>query len=323
MSVFHNKTKVFIDNCLNNSMFIHFYNLIGRPKPFDVTLRDGLQSLSNEEQKSFTTKNKIEIYNKLIQKHNIENIEIGSFVSDKIFPIFKDTPILLNEINKINKMNEINNYVLVPNFTQLQNALKCGAKNFSFITSVSDSFQYKNTKMSLHENLENIKNMILYLDDYRNFEFEPETGEITANFKENYIKIYVSCINRCPIEGEIKLSRIISHLLKIHKLNPTRICLSDTCGNLKPEDFVSIINYCKNVGIDIKKFSLHLHIHPDKEIEAEKIMFIALDNGINEFDVSDFMTGGCSVTMDKSNLAPNMNYEQYYRFLTNYFTSRV
>ena len=44
----------------------------------------------------------------------------------------------------------------------------------------------------------------------------------------------------------------------------------------------------------------------------------ALDNGINEFDVSAVNTGGCSVTMDKSDLTPNMNYEQYYRFLTNY-----
>jgi hypothetical protein len=177
--------------------------------------------------------------------------------------------------------------------------------------------------MTLNQNLENINNMILYLDDYRNFEIDSDTGEIINNLKPNYIKIYVSCINNCPIEGEIKISRIIIALIKINKLNPNKICLSDTCGNLKSEDFTSIINHCKMGEIDITKFSLHLHIHPDREKEAEKIFHEALDNGINEFDVSDVNNGGCSVTMDKSDLTPNMNYEQYYRFLTNYLESRL
>jgi hypothetical protein len=52
--------------------------------------------------------------------------------------------------------------------------------------------------------------------------------------------------------------------------------------------------------------------------EIEKIVHSALDNGITEFDVSELDTGGCSITMDKNKILPNLSYEQYYKFLTNY-----
>jgi hydroxymethylglutaryl-CoA lyase len=305
--------------CSRNPSLMHIYKSIGNPKPFDVTLRDGLQALSKEEEKIFTTERKIALYNEILVNHSPKNIEIGSFVNEKILPIFRDSGDLLDYLyNNRKNYNNVNNYVLIPNLIQLQNALNRGAKNFSLITSVSDSFQRKNTKMSLNESLQNISDIMTYLDDYNYCKINSETEEIIYNNKINKIKIYISCINHCPIEGEIKLSRIISQIIKINKLKPTTICLSDTCGNLTAENFNDIIKYCKNLEIDIKKFSLHLHIHPDREEEAEKIVFLALDNGINEFDVSYLTTGGCSLTIDKSNIAPNMNYEQYYKFLINY-----
>ena len=97
-----------------------------------------------------------------------------------------------------------------------------------------------------------------------------------------------------------------------------RICLSDTCGSLTNDEFHEIIGKLYQIGADINKFTLHLHVKPDREDEVEKIMHTAIDYGIEEFDVSYLKSGGCSVTMDKNKLAPNMSYEQYYKFLTNY-----
>ena len=97
-----------------------------------------------------------------------------------------------------------------------------------------------------------------------------------------------------------------------------KICLSDTCGTITHSDFVEIIENIKKIGINIEKISLHLHVKPNREKEMEEIFHSALDYGIREFDVSELKTGGCSVTMDKNNLAPNMSYEQYYKFLINY-----
>ena len=83
-------------------------------------------------------------------------------------------------------------------------------------------------------------------------------------------------------------------------------------------DFEYIVDSCKNYGINMQKLSLHLHVKNNRESEVEKIFHKALDRKIINFDVSALDSGGCSVTMDKNKLAPNMNYVQYYKFLTNY-----
>ncbi len=323
MSLFTNNSKKFITSCLSNSKIMRVFNSIGRPRPFDVTLRDGLQALTIEQQRLFTLDKKKEIYNHLIINYYPKNIEIGSCINEKVLPVFKDTKELINYVNRNNINRDINNYVLVPNLNQLQNALKFGAKNFSLITSVSNSFQIKNTKMTLQENEQEISEVLQYLDDYPSYRINEETGDNWYDYTKYNIKLYVSCINECPIEGKIDNSIIIDKLEYLSKFNTNKICLSDTCGTLDTKDFIYILKICKNRGIDITKFSLHLHVKPEREHIVEQLVFIALDNGINEFDVSELSTGGCSVTMDKNKIAPNMNYEQYYKFLLNYLVNRM
>ena len=300
--------------------FLEFYqtnkcirNQLLRVRPFDVTLRDGLQALSIDEQNNYSTDFKRHIYKEIIEKYNPRNIEIGSCVNTKILPIFKDTEDLFSSI-KDNK----NKYILVPNQEQLMNALKFGATNFSFITSVSNSFQIKNTKMTKQENLNNLNNMIHFLDDYSIFKIDIENGDVIEEFQNYNIKLYVSCINECPIEGKIPINDIVSELHYLSGKKFDKICLSDTCGTLTNKEFDEIIGKLYEIGADINKFTLHLHVKPEREDEVQEIVHTALDYGIEEFDVSYLKSGGCSVTMNKNKIAPNMSYEQYYKFLTNY-----
>lgn len=277
-------------------------NKIKNVKPFDVTLRDGLQSLTNEEQLAFKTDDKKFLYNYITQNYHVKNLEIGSCVNNKILPIFNDTEELFNYTKLKNK--NINNYILVPNYEQLLNAIQIGAKNFSFITSVSNSFQMKNTKMTIEQSYNEIHNMMVFLDD--------------SPLKDYNIKLYVSCISKCPIEGNIKINTIVNNLVKLHKLRPDKLCLSDTCGELQPVQLYNIIQGLIFNKLDLSRFSLHLHVKPERELEVEKLFHLALDHGINEFDVSYLKSGGCSLTMDKNKIAPNMSYDQYYKFLTTY-----
>jgi isopropylmalate/homocitrate/citramalate synthase len=284
----------------------YIINKIINVRPFDVTLRDGLQALNGEEQCAFTTDIKQKLYNYIAQKYNPTNLEIGSCVNKKLLPIFNDTEELFNYVESNNHSKK--NYVLVPNQEKLMDAIRFGVKNFSFVTSVSNSFQYKNTRMDLNQTYSSLIKMMRHLDDLP---------------VENYnVKLYVSCINECPIEGKINTYNIVSELLSLNLLNFNKICLSDTCGSLTNDIFIDIIEDSKKVGIDIKKFSLHLHVKPQRDDEVEKIFHTALDYGINEFDVSHLKTGGCSVTMDKNKIAPNMSYEQYYKFLATYLTNK-
>jgi len=299
---------------LSDQKLLKNYTSIGRPRPFDVTLRDGLQGLSKEQQNLITTDVKKEMYCNLLMKYAPKNIEIGSCVNPKVLPIFKDTETLFKYSKNILYGN---NYILVPNLTQMMNAINFGANNFSFITSVSDSFQFKNTKMNINENLNSISEMLMFLDDYS---IMPKNNR---PFIPYGIKLYVSCINECPIEGKISNSKILNRLSQLKEFKIDNICLSDTCGTLNVNEFADIICMSRNIGLNVSKFSLHLHIDPNNEKQAEEIFHFAIDNGIVNFDVSELTTGGCSVTMNNNELKPNMSYQQYYKFLTNYLISRV
>jgi len=310
-----NSFKKFLSNNKLDKVYIN----LGKPKPFDVTLRDGLQALTKEQQQFFIPVQKLILYLKIKLNYNPVNIEIGSIVSEKVLPIFKDTLDLFEIINSneiynrnVDKLYKNSNlYIVVPNKNKLSNVINNKNINyFSFITSVSNSFQMKNTKMSLKDSDSDIYTMLQELDDNRNRNVSP------------FVKVYVSCINECPIEGKINNDLIVNRLLTLNNMNVDTICLSDTCGSLNSEDFEYIIDSCKSSGINMQKLSLHLHVKNNRESEVEKIFHKALDRKIINFDVSALDSGGCSVTMDKNKLAPNMNYDQYYKFLTNYIIKK-
>jgi len=274
------------------------------------------------------------IYHEIYFNYRPKSIEIGSVVSNKVLPIFKDSLELFDYVQRHQESikhhfdyilpDENYNYLLIANYNKLKQIFennennenneyreydnkfnKFNKLNYSFITSVSNSFQKKNTKMNLEQSDQDILNMIYFLDDKFN--------------KHDYrIKLYVSCISECPIEGKIDLDIIIKRLLQINNFNVDKICLSDTCGTLELHDFKYIIDKCIKNGIEPNKLSLHLHVKKRREYIVENIIYHALDNGIIEFDVSLLDSGGCSVTMAKDNLSPNLSYDLYYKSLTNY-----
>jgi pyruvate/oxaloacetate carboxyltransferase len=150
------------------------------------------------------------------------------------------------------------------------------------------------------------------------------------SFEENryrkklpFIKLYVSCINECPISGKINNDFIVNRILKLNKMNVDNICLSDTCGTLNVDDFEYIVDACNFFGLPSHKLSLHLHVKNGSEDIVEKIIHKALDKRIIDFDVSLLETGGCSVTMNTNQIAPNLSYELYYKSLVNYIEKNI
>ena len=301
--------KIFCEN--DKTILNKYVNKLINVKPFDVSLRDGLQGLTREQQLTMTQSNKVDLYNQIKEKHNPRDMEIGSIVSSKVLPIFQDSDSFFNWIawcDSVSDEPKINHFILIPNETQFQNIYKfSGLSNFCFITSVSESFQMKNTKMTLDTTFQQINNMMRKLDD---------------KSQQHTVKLYVSWINEGPIEGKIDNNVVVEKILKYQELNPDILCLSDTCGTLTVDDLNYIIlNLNKNdIQCDLSKLSLHLHVKPGREDEVEKIIHRALDFGITNFDVSALESGGCPVTMDKdkSELVPNLSYELYYKSLATY-----
>jgi hydroxymethylglutaryl-CoA lyase len=257
-------------------------------KLFDVSLRDGLQSLPG----ILSLIKKKNILHKIINKYNPESIEVGSIVSDKILPQLKDSKQLFNHGESIGQENM---FLLVPsfkNYIKIMNTSDSNINNISLITSVSESFIIKNTNMSEKENVANIE-LILSSNIYTN--------------SLNNIKLYISCINECPIDGKLDNDFVIEKIKTYLKFSEiTEFCLSDTCGSLKFNDYKYIIdNTIKHV--DPSKIGLHLH----SSDEIKKIINYSINNNIKKFDVSCLEnTGGCVVTMDRNKINSNLTYDQ-------------
>jgi isopropylmalate/homocitrate/citramalate synthase len=270
-----------------------------QPILFDVTLRDGLQTESIEH---YPTEKKKKILHHILRTYNPPNIEIGSLVNPKILPIMSDS---IEMFHYAQQQTPNNIYVLVPTIHKLEYAIENKIKNLSFITSVSDSFQRKNTNRSLLQT----KNEFISI-------FERINREPYEFYNK---KLYISCINKCPIMGKIENDVIVREILYyFENFEFDELCISDTCGELEFENFIYIIKKCMILGIPESMFSIHLHIS-EKNIEnIEKIIMFSFDNNIHKFDVSAIKSGGCSVTMNPDETSQNLSYDLFYKILEKY-----
>lgn len=275
---------------------------------FDSSLRDGIQNVNINELKNYNTNNKINLFNKIIEKYKPDYIEIGSIVSKKYFPIFSDS---LEVFDKTDNQYENKKFILVPSLNKLKICLNSKCKNFSFISSVSESFQIANTNKTIDETKKEILEMI---------------KEINLHIYNPIIKIYISCINYCPIQGKINTDIIVNEIIYYHNVcNPDIICLSDTCASLTLENFIDIIDKVNKKGILNSKLSLHLHINKtndDYYENLQKIFNEAIEREIRHFDISLLETGGCIMTMKSEIIKPNLSYDVYYKLLVDYLISK-
>lgn len=268
-----------------------------KPILFDVSLRDGIQPCSVDD---YTLEIKQSLFSKIMEQHPIppQKIEVGSLASPKVLPIMANSMEMYNyATEKVNISGKnVDIYMLVPSITKAYHAISGGVSNMSFITSVSNAFQLKNTNKTLDETKHDFKLLEDILPHHINK------------------KLYISCINECPISGVIPTYNIIKEIVHYSThYNFDELCLSDTCGSLTGIAFSNIVRDLIYFGVPVSKLSLHLHVKNIDEIEA--IVFKCIECGINKFDVSMLETGGCSVTITDENmhkLNRNLSYGDLY-----------
>ncbi len=277
-------------------------NILKKQKLFDVTLRDGLQSLPKDKTINYNLESKKELYNLIKKYKNPTYLEVGSLVSPKVLPVMNESKEFYKWCVETSKQN--NHFLLIPNSNKLTYENMALCRNYSFITSVSQEFQKKN----INKTLEQTKDDILIMVDKISSSYIP---------RNNYfIKLYVSCINECPIQGKFCNNYVIDELVwNYNAYKPNLLCISDTCGTLTSRDFKYIVDEVIEKGVSPDNISLHLHVNDDKEEETIDIIHSAFDREIYNFDVTSFDRGGCSVTMGQSKLKNNLTYDLYYKSL--------
>lgn len=260
---------------------------------FDVSLRDGLQACK----KAYSFSEKKNILKNIVWGYNPQHIEVGSIVSPKVLPMMKDSI----ELYKFAEYEfpKKNFYLLVPNQKNLEKGVQFGVRNFSFITSVSTKFQEKNIRKTLDQTKNELETMMNYLEKSDNYD------------NNNGIKkLYISCINECPIAGIINEKKIVNEIIYYtNNFNFNNICLSDTCGTLQYNQLTTIVNELLSKNISPELLSIHLHVDENSQDKINNIKKFLLNNNINLFDVSTLeKSGGCSVTIENGKTKRNLNY---------------
>ena len=123
-------------------------------------------------------------------------------------------------------------------------------------------------------------------------------------------KLYISCINECPIDGHINNNHIVNEILHYsNSYNFDNICISDTCGTLSFKNLTNIIEKCVVNGLDPKILTIHLHIDENDKIKLKLFVDYLEKNGITTYDVSTLEdSGGCSVTIKEGKTRRNLTY---------------
>ena len=273
-----------------------FKNILSKLKLFDVSLRDGLQSIP----KVYNLHEKKQMLSKIIHQYRPHQMEIGSIVSYNILPQMKNSIELYkyatnNYKDQLDDNDNINCdfFLLVPPIkSYINQAIINNIKNISLITSVSESFQKKNIQRSIIDTKRALNDSLCHENQFTN------------------IKLYISCITNCPFEGNINNDYIINEIIYYSKLkNINNLCLSDTCGNMNFINFKYILDNLL-LNIDIDTISLHLHVNKYNYLDIEQIIKYSINNKLYKFDVSSFENmGGCVVTMDQTKLHGNLQYK--------------
>jgi len=292
------------------------------PILFDISLRDGIQNANPE---NFPLSRKKEIFYSIINSNITNKIEIGSLVSQNSSPIMSDSLDLYNNITK--QINDINYkaecsrdldsiqtpklFMLISSLEKLRIALIHNVKNFSFITSMSNEFQFRNTNKTIQDKKTELKTISETLIR------EPGSQVFQS-------KLYISCINQCPFVGKIDNDFILKELLNYHKeLAFDEFCLSDTMGTLNIDDFSYIIDNCIFFGIPPSKLSLHLHVKNDNIENIREIVYHAFSKNINKFDISCLETEGCYSVSSKKLPITNLTYDIFFDILLKYINRKI
>ena len=261
-------------------------------KLFDVTMRDGLQSIKRhiplETKKNMTVE--------LLNRRKPDSIEIGALVSPKAMPQMSTSVDLFNYTTEyISKTKDLdtNVFVLVPpKFEKMCQAHELGVRHVSIMSSVSDEFQLKNVRQTTEQTLSTITNalQLLHFDS---------------------AKVYLSCVDRCPVTERRFYPYQIADAVSDYSTLPqvSEICLSDTMGTLHWNTLTDILDEIKASDISMDKISLHLHVNENDHSNVTSLLYIASKAGVKKLDVSDTSTGGCNMTLDASQLHGNLTYD--------------
>lgn len=247
--------------------------------------RDAMQGILD----FIPTSEKIAYLNKLLRV-GFHTLDCGSFVSPKAIPQMRDTQEVLDNIDLDEKQTKLS--VIVANLRGANDAAACEQVDYlGFPFSVSENFQKRNTRKSIAESLDSVK----------------EIYDICLA-KNKDIVIYISMCFGNPYKEEWNAEIVSRWVDQIHNLGIKHFSLSDTVGVSNPKSIEQVFSVMQ-LEFPKAEFGAHFHTTSDKWEEKVKT---AHNFGCKRFDGALKGYGGCP--MAKDDLVGNMPTEKMVQY---------
>jgi isopropylmalate/homocitrate/citramalate synthase len=252
----------------------------------DVSPRDGLQA----ETVIVDAASKAELVRR-VEASGVDEVEVSSFVSPKWVPQLGDAAEVFDLIAPT-KADGVCYSALVPNMKGFEAAVKVNQdarqkhgverliEKVAVFTAASEGFSLKNTNATIEETLERFAPII------------PE-----AHAQGLMVRGYISCIVRCPFDGEIASSQVADVASRLLELGVDEIDLGDTIGAGTPDSIEQVLidvieRLDGRAHNDFGQPTLTLHLH-DTFSNASACIQRALEVGVRSCDGSAGGLGGC------------------------------
>jgi hydroxymethylglutaryl-CoA lyase len=236
----------------------------GRIRITEVGPRDGLQN----ERTPIPAADKIRFIDMLSQT-GVDEIEVSSFVPAKWVPQLGDAEVVFAGITRA---PDIIYSALVPNERGLDAALAAGAGKIAVFAAASEGFSKRNTNGTIDEVLVRIAPVVA-----------------RARAAGLPVRGYVSCVIRCPFDGDIAPQQVARVCAQLRELGCDEIDLGDTIGAATVS---SIERLYEGLRGTLAPGDTTLHLH-DTHGAAVECALAAAQLGVRSFDASAGGLGGC------------------------------
>ena len=230
----------------------------------EVGPRDGFQNVKAQ----IATEDKLAIIRQLIRS-GVRQMEITSFVNPKWVPQMADAAVVAETVLK-EAPEDFRAIALAPNPRGVENAVKAGLKNITYVVSASESHNKHNVNRSIDESLEQI-------------------GEVVKGYPDIHFRVSLSVAFGCPYEGEVPRERVLRILDRLYSFGIKEIVLCDTVGVANPKQVAAMVEAVQALHDD---FILGLHFHDTRGMGIANVL-AGLLAGVEIFETCLGGLGGC------------------------------
>lgn len=236
-----------------------------RVEIMEVCPRDGWQN----HKVLIPTETKIKYIKKMIDC-GARKMDVTSFVNPKAVPQMADAFEVVAGVRAYAAEKGCLLSGLALNKKGVENAKAAGLENVSFVLSVSEEHNLRNSRKTIQESMDTFL-------------------ELAAGAQGLNISLALPCVFGSPFGDEIPMKRVTDIIEKAFAAGVKEIGLADTAGISSPYHTREVLQFLKS-WVDFGDVSIHLH---DTRGMGLANAYIALEEGITKFDASMGAMGGC------------------------------